>query len=106
MRELLKLKKYVIQYKFHFLFGVLALITIDLLQLIIPRILKWAVDGLATGIADLSDLGFYFLSIVLIAIGIAIGRFFWRYLIIGSSRRIERSLRTDFYEHLLTLDFA
>lgn len=106
MRELLKLKKYVIQYKFHFLFGVLALTTIDLLQLIIPRILKWAVDGLATGIADLSDLGFYFLSIVLIAIGIAIGRFFWRYLIIGSSRRIERSLRTDFYEHLLTLDFA
>lgn len=106
MRELLKLKKYVIQYKFHFLFGVLALITIDLLQLIIPRILKWAVDGLATGIADLSDLGFYFLSIVLIAIGIAIGRFFWRYLIIGSSRRIERSLRTDFYQHLLTLDFA
>ncbi len=106
MRELLKLKKYVIQYKFHFLFGVLALITIDLLQLIIPRILKWAVDGLATGNADLSDLGFYFLSIVLIAIGVAIGRFFWRYLIIGSSRRIERSLRTDFYEHLLTLDFA
>ncbi len=106
MRELLKLKKYVIEYKFHFLFGVLALIIIDLLQLIIPRILKWAVDGLATGIADLSDLVFYFLSIVLIAIGIAIGRFFWRYLIIGSSRRIERSLRTDFYEHLLTLDFA
>lgn len=106
MRELLKLKKYVIQYRFHFLFGVLALIIIDLLQLIIPRILKWAVDGLATGIADLSDLGFYFLSIVLIAVGIAIGRFFWRYLIIGSSRRIERSLRTDFYEHLLTLDFA
>ena len=106
MRELLKLKKYVIRYKFHFLFGVLALITIDLLQLIIPRVLKWAVDGLVTGTADLSDLGFYFLIIVLIAVGIAIGRFFWRYLIIGSSRRIERSLRTDFYEHLLTLDFA
>lgn len=86
MRELLKLKKYVIRYKFHFLFGVLALITIDLLQLIIPRVLKWAVDGLATGTADLADLGFYFLIIVLIAVGIAIGRFFWRYLIIGSSR--------------------
>jgi ATP-binding cassette subfamily B protein len=106
MRELLKLKKYLVQYKFHFLFGVLALIVIDLLQLIIPRILKWAVDDLATGIADLSNLGFYFFLIVLIAIGIAIGRFFWRYLIIGSSRRIERSLRTDLYEHLLTLDFS
>jgi len=106
MRELLKLKKYLVQYKFHFLFGVLALIVIDLLQLIIPRVLKWAVDDLATGIADLSDLGFYFFLIILIAIGIAIGRFFWRYLIIGSSRRIERSLRSDLYEHLLTLDFS
>ena len=27
-------------------------------------------------------------------------------MIIGSSRRIERALRTDFYTHLLTLDFT
>ncbi len=106
MHELLKLKKYILRYKFHFLFGILALVIIDLLQLIIPRVLKWAIDDLAAGRADLKGLGSYFVIIMLIAIGIAIGRFFWRYFIIGSSRRIERTLRTDFYKHLLTLDFA
>ncbi len=106
MRELLKLKKYFYKFRYHFLIGLLALIIIDLLQLIIPRVLKRAIDDLASGMIGLSGLGFYFLIIILIALGIAIGRFFWRYLIIGSSRRIERELRTDFYTHLLTLDFS
>ncbi|HIE05507.1 MAG TPA: ABC transporter ATP-binding protein, partial [bacterium (Candidatus Stahlbacteria)] len=106
MRELLRLKKYLLRYKFHYLIGIIALIIIDLLQLLIPRVLKAAIDGLATGIADFSKLGVYFIIIILIAIGIAIGRFFWRYLLIGSSRKIERLLRTDFYSHLVTLDFT
>lgn len=106
MRELLRLKKYLLRYKLHYLFGIIALIIIDLLQLVIPRILKGAIDGLATGIIDLSGLGFYFLIIMLVALGIAIGRFFWRYFLIGSSRKIERHLRTDFYGHLVTLDFS
>jgi len=106
MRELLRLKRYLLRYKYHYLFGIIALIAIDLLQLIIPRILKRAIDGLATGVIDLAGLGRYFLIILLIALLIAIGRFFWRYLIIGSSRRVERHLRTDFYKHLLTLDFT
>lgn len=106
MRELLKLKKYLMKYRFHYLFGIVALIIIDLLQLIVPRVLKRAIDGLATGLAGVSELGFYFLIIMLLALGIAIGRFFWRYLLIGSSRKIERLLRTDLYGHLLTLDFS
>ena len=106
MRELLKLRKYLLRYKFHFLFGIISLVIIDLLQLIIPRVLKWAIDDLAVGSANLKGLGLYFILIMLIAVGIAIGRFFWRYLIIGSSRRIERTIRTDLYKHLLTLDFS
>ncbi len=106
MHELWKLKKYILRYKFHYLFGIIALIIIDLLQLLIPRVLKAAIDRLATGEIGLFGLKYYFLIIMLIAAGIAIGRFFWRYLLIGSSRRIERELRTDLYAHLLTLDFS
>jgi len=106
MRALLKLKRYLFKYKYHFLAGFFALIVIDIMQLLVPRVLKYAVDGLATGDIGLTGLGRYFVIILLLALGIAIGRFFWRYLIIGSSRRIERALRTDFYRHLLTLDFA
>lgn len=106
MRSLFKLKKYLVFYKWHILFGIVALIAIDFLQLVIPQVLRWAIDALAVGQATLSLLVMYFLIIILLALGIAVGRFFWRYLIIGSSRRIERALRTDFYAHLLTLDFA
>lgn len=106
MRELLALKKYFRKFRFHIVVGILALIIIDLLQLLVPRVLKFAIDGLTIGNIDLSRLGYYFLLIMLIALGIAIGRFWWRYLLIGSSRKIERELRTDFYSHLTTLDVA
>lgn len=106
MRELLALKKYFRKFRFHIVVGILALIIIDLLQLLVPRVLKFAIDGLTIGNIDLSRLGYYFLLIMLIALGIAIGRFWWRYLLIGSSRKIERKLRTDFYSHLTTLDVA
>jgi ATP-binding cassette subfamily B multidrug efflux pump len=106
MHSLLTLKKYLKRYKWHIVFGIIALIIIDFLQLVIPQVLRRAIDTLAAGKAALSLLAFYFLIILLLALGIAVGRFFWRYLIIGSSRRIERALRTDFYAHLLTLDFA
>lgn len=106
MFPLLRLKKYFRAYRYHYALGVSALIIIDILQLIIPRVLKSAIDDLAAGIAGLSVLGRYFLIIFLLALGIAIGRFFWRYYIVGSSRKIERDLRTDLYSHLLTLDFS
>ena len=42
----------------------------------------------------------------MIALGIAVGRFIWRYYLIGASRRIERELRTDLYNHITTLDLS
>ena len=104
MHELLRLKKYYKRYWLHTVIGVISLAVIDLLQLFIPRIFKIAIDALASGVATAAKLGSYFLWIMLLALGIAIGRFFWRYLLIGSSRKIERRLRSDFYNHLTTLD--
>uniref|UniRef100_A0A7V3VUX8 ABC transporter ATP-binding protein n=1 Tax=candidate division WOR-3 bacterium TaxID=2052148 RepID=A0A7V3VUX8_UNCW3 len=106
MRELLALKKYFRRYSWQIIIGIIALIIIDLLQLFVPRVLKLAVDALAQGRATMSLLGYYFLLIMLIAIGIAFGRFWWRYLLIGSARRIEKELRGDFYNHLTMLDLS
>ncbi len=106
MHDFLALKKYFKKYRFPVLLGILALIAIDLLQLFIPRILKIAIDALTSGSISLHGLGYYFFLIMLIALGIAFGRFWWRYLLIGSSRKIERELRTDFYQHLTTLDIS
>ncbi len=104
MRVLWRLKKYLLTRRYQYLTGILCLAAIDLFQLFVPRILRRVVDSLTYGTADAAVLGYYFLLIMLIAAGVAVGRFFWRYYIVGSSIQIERALRTDFYGHLLTLD--
>jgi ATP-binding cassette subfamily B multidrug efflux pump len=106
MRELLRLTKYFKKYRSRIIIGIFALMVIDFLQLIVPRVLKAAIDALSLGRATLGNLGVYFTYIMMIAMGIAIGRFMWRYLLIGASRRIERELRTDFYNHVTTLDLC
>ncbi|MEW6428544.1 MAG: ABC transporter ATP-binding protein [Thermodesulfobacteriota bacterium] len=85
-------------------FGFLCLIGVNLLQLSIPRLTKVAVDRLAEGRIDPAGLARITLLMMLFALGIAVCRFGWRYLIIGFSRIIERDIRTDLLRHLLLLD--
>jgi ATP-binding cassette subfamily B protein len=92
------------QYSSRLIGGLLALVTVDLLQLGIPRLVKRAVDLLAQGAASQLALAQSALAILLLAVGIAGCRFIWRYLILGFSRLVERDLRADFFRHLLTLD--
>lgn len=86
--------------------GFLALILVDLLQLFIPRIVKWSVDGLQDGSATSSKLLEYGGYILLMAIAIAVFRFIWRQLILGFSRILETELRNRMFSHLLGLDKA
>jgi len=106
MKELLKLKKYVGRHKWKIMAGLLALILVDILQLFIPQVLKLTIDALAGGTATLSLILTFGWWVIAIALGMGAGRFFWRYLIIGSARRIERELRQDFFSHLAFLDFS
>ncbi len=106
MHELFRLKPYFNKYRNRVFAGVAALIVVDVLQLLIPRVLKRAIDGLALGQATLSTLIMCGGLIMAIALGVAFFRFFWRFFIIGSSRRIERELRTDLYNHITTLDLS
>lgn len=84
--------------------GFSALITVDLLQLTIPRLIKRGVDGLSEltiGQDELLQLGFAILGI---AILVVILRFCWRYLIIGFSRLLERAIRNTLFGHILKMD--
>ncbi len=83
--------------------GIVALILVDGLQLIIPQILRKLIDGLAAGTAQSDFIWKMGISVVAIAIGIAFCRFFWRVFIVGSSMRLERDLRAEFYSHLQKL---
>jgi len=106
MKELLKLKKYLARHKLALLGGFTSLIAVDLLQLIVPDIMRRAVDDLAGGLAQPSRLLYYGTWVVGIAVAMGVGRFFWRFFLIGTARRVERELRQDLFRHLTSLDFA
>jgi len=86
------------------LWGIVALLAVDLLQLTIPRVIKQAVDDLQRGQASSASLLKQGGLILLYAIGIALCRFTWRYLILGFSRLLERDLRDRILARLLRLD--
>ncbi len=92
------------RYSFRILLGFTALLGVDLLQLLVPRLIKRAVDALEKGTASNTLLLQCAGYILLLAVGIAVCRFLWRYLIIGFSRLLERDLRDRLLAHLLTLD--
>ncbi len=105
MKELLKLKKYIGRHKWKMMAGLLSLIAVDVFQLFIPQVLKLTIDALAGGAATSGLILTYGWWIIIIALGMGVGRFFWRFFIIGSARRIERELRQEFFSHLAFLDF-
>jgi len=83
--------------------GLTSLLIVDVLQLFIPRIIKWVVDDLTQGKANSEILLSYGLKIIGLAVLMIIFRFFWRYLILGTAYRMEKILRLRLFSHLQTL---
>ena len=83
--------------------GIICLMGVDTLQLFIPRIIKWAVDDLASFKIDVRQLSIYAGEIICIAILMGILRFVWRRFLIGTSRVIEKKLRNKLFFHIQTL---
>ncbi len=86
--------------------GLLSLLVVDFLQLLIPLVIKDAVDLLTTGQATALLLLRQGLFIIIIALLIAIFRYLWRYLIFGHSRLVEEKLRNRLYQHLQRLPLS
>ncbi len=93
------------KYKYSFLAGLLALSLVDLCQLSIPLIIEKVVDALTVEGAGMGDMSKYGLILLFIAVAMSVFRFFWRYFIMGAARRIEQSLRNEFFSHLQSLHF-
>ena len=83
--------------------GVLALIGVDILQVAVPRITQYVIDLLTKNSATYFKLFACGAGMITIALAIGVLRFFWRYFLVGSSRKIEREIRQNLYDHLLTL---
>lgn len=92
------------KHRLRLLFGLIALLGVNFLQLSIPRILKKGIDSLEDGTASNENL--LSLALLICAIGLVatLLRFSWRYLIIGFSRHLERDLRKHIFNHVMTMD--
>ncbi|MCG8686438.1 MAG: ABC transporter ATP-binding protein/permease [Desulfobacterales bacterium] len=88
------------------LLGLLCMIVVDLSQLVIPQIIKHAVDTLAQANADRQVLLVQCLAIVGLGLFMAALRYGWRMLLMGSARDLERGIRDSLYAHVLSLDMA
>ena len=103
MKSTALIKPYFIENRVLIFFGLVCLIIVDLLQLFIPRILKWAIDDLTALQIDLKGLFLYSALMVGIALMIGIFRYLWRRCLLGTSRRVEEGLRNTFFAHIQTL---
>jgi ATP-binding cassette, subfamily B, multidrug efflux pump len=88
------------------LLGILCMILVDVMQLVIPQIVKNAIDTLSSTSFDNKTLIFQCAFILLLGLAMAVLRYCWRNLLMGSARNVEKGIRDDLFKHILTLDMA
>lgn len=95
----------ILRYRYSFLTGIASLTMVDLAQLSVPIVIQWIIDELTLQSVNFSLVTRYALYILGLGLLMALFRLGWRYFIMGGARKIENSLRNDFYEHLQKLNF-
>ncbi len=103
MKSIDLIKPYFLENRISILFGLACLIIVDILQLFIPRIIKWAVDDLTMMRIDESGLLKYALLILGVGLLIGLFRYLWRRCLLGMARRTEEGLRNRLFIHIQTL---
>jgi ATP-binding cassette subfamily B multidrug efflux pump len=105
-KKFLPLKQYFIQNRWPLALGLASLLVVDFLQLLIPLVIKKAIDLLTTGTVPSHALLKQGGVILGIALMIVFFRYMWRLLIFGHARRVEQGLRNRLYQHLQTLSLS
>ena len=106
LKNYLPLKDSFFQNRWPLFFGIVSLLLVDFLQLLIPLVIKRAIDALTFGAATPALLFTCGAMIIAIAAAMALFRYLWRHLLFGHSRKVEESLRNRLYAHLQTLSMT
>ena len=88
------------------LLGLLCMIIVDAAQLVIPQIIRQAIDTLNLDGFNRQTLIYQCGIVVLMGLIMAVLRFGWRNLLMGSARDVEKGIRDDLFQHVLRLDMA
>lgn len=103
MHNFKTLKEFFIKYKWKYVLGVMWLIIVDIVQLLIPQIIRVITDSLEAGVLTSQSLLKYSTYIILSGLAIGVGRYFWRIYINKTSRQLEYHIRNKLFHHLQTL---
>lgn len=100
MNDFRYVSSFLSKHKWNYIFGVLLLMGIDALQLVTPLIIGAFTDSLASGELNMPLIGKYIFYILVIAAGVAIGRYGWRMTIVTTAKKLEYYLRGKVFAHL------
>lgn len=98
-----KFKGFFRAHAMHYTIGIFFLMFVDIVQLYVPEILRNVTNEFEAGVLTQRRLGYFALLIIAVGAATAIGRFIWRYCIVGSARELEYAIRDSFFKKLLTL---
>ncbi|MGD9677417.1 MAG: ABC transporter ATP-binding protein [Vulcanibacillus sp.] len=103
MKHFLTLKDFFIKNKWRYIIGIFWVVLVDLLQLTVPKVLGFYIDGLKEKAISFSEMIVYCLLILLIAALVFLFRYLWRIYIMGTARFLEYKLRSDLFLHFQKL---
>jgi ATP-binding cassette subfamily B protein len=103
MKSITLIKPYFRENRKKIFIGLICLIIVDVLQLLIPRLIKRVVDDLTALQIDGMGLFRYAAYMVAIALFIGLFRYIWRRCLLGTSRRVEEGLRNRLFSHIQNL---
>ncbi len=95
--------RYIRKYWVRYLLGIFTLFAVDLLSLYIPELTGEVTDGLESGAYGMAEVGRCVTGILVVGLGMVLGRFGWRYFLNGTARKIEHEIRNDLFGHLSKL---
>lgn len=100
MKIIKRIGWFIVEEKWSYIFGVMALGGVALLNVISPRIMGILMDQMLESTLDHTSLLYYSLALVAVALGMYVMRYLWRIFLFGASFRLERKMRLSFFEHL------
>ncbi|MBQ3384537.1 MAG: ABC transporter ATP-binding protein [Erysipelotrichaceae bacterium] len=98
-----KVLQYIKKHSLAYIIGIAINLGVDYLNLFIPQFTGEITDGLTAHTIDSAGIATTVWKLIICAFLLACGRFAYRQFIIGSSRKIERSLQNDIFRKLETL---
>ena len=103
------INKYYLKYAYMLILGLLALITVDYMQLIIPNLYQMVINGMNQGFVMVDgvraefNMDFLLDKICMPMVGVilcmVVGRFLWRVALFGAAIKVEADLRDRMFDH-------